>query len=59
MSDVDLMVREKHDIPDDEDTLEWCKRNGLDYSEELWKAFFSAWQASRPCNVTCGHHVHI
>lgn len=39
MSDVDLMVREKHDVPDDENTREWCERNGLDYGDELLKAF--------------------
>lgn len=39
MSDVDILVREKHNIPEDEDTDEWCEKNGLDYGEEMLKAF--------------------
>lgn len=38
-SDYDLMVREKHQIPDDSDTKDWCEENGLDYQGELLKAF--------------------
>lgn len=39
MSDLDLKIREANDIPDDMDTLDYCDANGLDYRNELEKAF--------------------
>ena len=38
VSNLDLLVREFHDIPDDVETCVYCKEHGLDYQEELMKA---------------------
>ena len=40
MADLDILVREFHDIPDDEDTIDYCEKNGLDYQTELEKLYF-------------------
>ena len=40
MSDLDIYVRERHNISEDEDTVIWCMKNGLDYSTELKKVYF-------------------
>lgn len=42
MSDLDILVREEHSIPDGVDTVEWCNENGLDYHTELFGAYLSA-----------------
>lgn len=40
MANLDILIREANDIPDDvEDTKEWCKEHGIDYEDELFKAF--------------------
>ena len=39
MSNLDLIVREINDIPDEEETKAWCEKNGLDYEDEIFKAF--------------------
>lgn len=38
VSNLDLLVREFYDIPDDEETQVYCEKNGMDYPEELMKA---------------------
>ncbi len=35
MSDLDLELREKYNIPEEKDTMEWCEENGIDYQEEI------------------------
>lgn len=40
MSDLDLELREKHNIPDEKDTAEWCEENGIDYREELINIYY-------------------
>ena len=42
VSDLDILVREEHSIPDGVDTVEWCNENGLDYHTELFGAYFAA-----------------
>lgn len=39
MADLDILVREANDIPEDEDTKEWCKKHHKDYNDEIFKAF--------------------
>lgn len=41
MSDLDLELREKYNIPEEKDTMEWCEENGIDYQEELIKIYIS------------------
>ena len=41
MSDLDLELREKYNIPDEKDTMEWCEENGIDYQEELIRIYIS------------------
>lgn len=39
MGSIDILVREKHQIPEDETTEDWCNKHGLDYGDEMLKAF--------------------
>lgn len=39
MADLDILVREANGIPEDQDTKEWCEKNGKDYNDEIFKAF--------------------
>ena len=42
MSDLDILVREEHSIPEGVDTVEWCNENSLDYHTELFGAYLAA-----------------
>ena len=35
MGDIDILVRELYDIPEDEDTLEFCEKYDIDYEHAV------------------------
>ena len=39
MGEVEPEGAEPNDVDDVEDTKEWCKEHGIDYEDELFKAF--------------------
>lgn len=41
MSDLDIAIREEHNIPDYIDTITWCEQNGYDYRTELIGAYIA------------------
>lgn len=39
MSDLDILVREKYEIPEDEDTVEFCEKHDIDYANAIRMAY--------------------
>ena len=39
MSDLDILVREMYDIPEDEDTVDFCDKHDIDYADAVRQAY--------------------
>lgn len=39
MSDLDILVREMYEIPEDEDTIDWCDEHGVNYKDAIRQVY--------------------